>query len=187
MNPEREKEIIQEIKDGNYFLFEEIVAAYQNRLMLFIYRIVKNEDDAGDLCQDTFFKAYKSIKSFKGKSKFSTWLFQISYNLSVNFIKKSKRQVKMDEKILRSNPHPSGNHTRNMEAEELNVLIDKLMLDIPQKYRVVLHLFFKEEKTYEEIGGIMKIPLNSVKSLIYRGKGLIRQRLREDHRFLLNT
>jgi RNA polymerase sigma-70 factor (ECF subfamily) len=187
MNPEREKEIIREIKDGNYILFEEIVTAYQNRLMLFLYRMVKDEDDAGDLCQDTFFKAYKSIKSFKGRSTFSTWLFQIGYHLSLNFIKKRKRQVEMDEKIFHSNPQPSGNHTRNMETEELNALVDKLMLDIPQKYRVVLHLFFKEEKTYEEIGSIMKIPLNSVKSLIYRGKGLIRQRLTEDHRLLFNT
>lgn len=189
MDQDRENEIIREIKDGNYLAFEELVAAYQERLMLFIFRLVKDEDDAGDLCQDTFFKAYTSIKSFKGKSRFSTWLFQIGYFLSLNFIKKNKRQVEMDEKILRSDPHPNptGSHIRDMETDELNALVETLMLELPPKYLAALHLFFKEEKTYDEIGGIMKIPLNSVKSLIFRGKGLIKQRLAEDHRLLLNT
>jgi RNA polymerase sigma-70 factor (ECF subfamily) len=189
MNHERENEIIRQIKDGNYLLFEEIVAAYQERLMLFIFRVVKDRDDAGDLCQDTLFKAYTSIKSFKGKSGFSTWLFQIGYRLSLNFIKKHKRRVEMDEKILQANPHPNptGSRTGDMETDELNALVETLMLELPQKYRAALHLFFKEEKTYGEIGGIMKIPLNSVKSLIFRGKGLIKQRLAEDHRLILNT
>ena len=187
MNPEQETEIIREIKEGNYLLFEGIVAVYQNRLMLFIYRMVKDEDDACDLCQDTFFKAYKSIKSFKGKSKFSTWLFQIGYHLSLNFLKKNKRLVKMDKEAFNSNPHASGNLSRDMETEELNTLVENLMLQLPQKYRAALHLFYKEEKTYKEISAVMNLALNSVKSLIFRGKSLIKQRLIKEHQLPINT
>lgn len=187
MHPEKEIEIIREIKDGNYLRFEEIVEAWQNRLMLFIYRVVKDEDDAWDLCQDTFFKAYTSIKSFKGKSRFSTWLFQIGYNLSLNFIKKNKHRRGLEKKNLKDGPSPSGDHTGKLETDELNTLIETIMQDIPRKYRVALHLFFKEEKSYEEIGSIMKIPVNSVKSHIFRGKASIKERLTEEHRLQLNT
>ena len=187
MNPEQEIEIIREIKEGNYLRFEDIIEAYQNRLMLFIYRVVKDEDDARDLCQDAFFKAYTSIKSFKGKSKFSTWLFQIAYNLSLNFIKKNKRQGGIEEKHLKSNLTPSGNHSLKLETEELNILIETIMMEIPSKYRLALHLFFKEGKKYQEIGTIMGISVNSVKSHIFRGKALIKQRLTKIHQLQLKT
>lgn len=187
MTPERETEIIREIKAGNYLLFEDIVAAYQDRLMIFIYRIVKDGDDARDICQDTFFKAYKSIKSFKGKSKFSTWLFKIGYRLSLNLIKKKKRLVEMDEKTVNSNPQASGNLSKEKETEELNTLVQNLMQQLPQKNGAALHLFYKEEKTYEEISAVMKLRLNTVKSLIFRGKNMIKQRLMQEHRLPVNS
>jgi RNA polymerase sigma-70 factor (ECF subfamily) len=188
MNPEQEIEIIREIKDGNYLRFEDIIEVYQNRLIHFIYRVVKDEDDAWDLCQDTFFKAYTSIKSFKGKSKFSTWLFQIAYHLSLNFIKKNKRQERMEsEKHLKSNLPTWRNHSLKLESEELNALIETIIMEIPYKYRLALHLFFKEEKKYQEIGTIMGISLNSVKSHIFRGKALIKQRLTEVHQMQSKT
>ncbi|MCP5048537.1 MAG: RNA polymerase sigma factor, partial [bacterium] len=119
VNPERIARIIPEIIEGNYPLFEEIVATFQDRLTHFIYRVVKDEDDAVDLCQDTFFKAYTSLKSFRFKCKFSTWLFQIGYHLSLNFVKKKKRRVELDERVLLPDPRPAAEHFPDLETEEL--------------------------------------------------------------------
>ena len=71
---DNEIELIRQVQDGNYQRFELLILEYQDFLNAFVLRIVRNAEDAGDVCQETFFKAYKYLKSFKGKSKFSTWL-----------------------------------------------------------------------------------------------------------------
>ena len=179
MKREIESETIQQVKDGNFVLFEEVIITYQDRLGAFLFRLVKNKDDASDLCQETFFKAYRSIGSFKGKSKFSTWIFRIGYNLSMTFLKRQKRQVPMDERIMRAASAPDLLQT--LETAEISKTINGIMLELPAKYGAALHLFFAAEKSYEEISAIMKVPLNTVKSLIFRGKGLIKQKLNTDH------
>jgi RNA polymerase sigma-70 factor (ECF subfamily) len=74
--------LIKRIKQGEYELFDSVIQDYQNPLFAFLYRMVRDADDARDLCQDTFFKAYKYIRSFKEEAKFSTWLFRIGYRLA---------------------------------------------------------------------------------------------------------
>lgn len=178
MNRDIERAIIQQIKNGNYHSYEKFIIEYQNRLFGFIFSLVKNRDDAIDLCQETFFKAYKSIRSFKGQSKFSTWLFQIGYFQALNFLKRQKKR----RDILKIVPqgsikdHMGSEH----ESKELVGKIDVLLQEIPFNYRTAMHLFYKEEKSYGEIAAIMKIPLNSVKSHLFRGKEEIRKKLKKD-------
>ena len=178
MDRDTEKVLLQQIKEGNFFIYETFITEYQNRVYGFIFGLVKNEEDARDLCQETFFKAYKSLRSFKGQSKFSTWLFQIAYFQSLNFLKRKKKQKdvlqKMD-KILHADKH-----SQEMERDEINKKIESVLNKIPLNSRTALHLFYKEERNYREIASIMKIPLNSVKSLIFRGKEDIRKRLSKD-------
>ena len=99
MNRKEETEIIQATKAGNFRHFERLIVAYQRPLYVFIWRMVQDEDDAKDICQDTFFKAYKKIRSFKEKSKFSSWLFQIGYRKALDFLSKKKRQRTVLEKM----------------------------------------------------------------------------------------
>ncbi|MGD9347834.1 MAG: sigma factor, partial [Candidatus Aminicenantes bacterium] len=73
---EVDSSLIHEIKQGRYEFFDVVIEEYQNPLFAFLYRMVRDADDARDLCQDTFFKAYKYIRSFKEEAKFSTWLFR---------------------------------------------------------------------------------------------------------------
>jgi RNA polymerase sigma-70 factor, ECF subfamily len=174
-NVEREKYIITEVQNGNFELFGELIHIYQSPLFIFINRIIHNNDDAMDITQETLFKAYRSIKSFKYKSKFSTWLFQIGYNESINLIRKHARHCEIEKSIaVKIN---NDYHTAEIENTELSEEIEKSLHELKQEQRLALHLLYKEEKSYKEIADIMEIPVNTVKSHIRRGKDLLKQRL----------
>ena len=179
MDRKTEDALIHRIQNGNFRLFERIIEEYQNYIHAFLFKIVKNSDDARDLCQDTFFKAYKYIRSYDGRAKFSTWLFKIGYNLALNFIKRKKKRAE----ILKQMPPPiePDRKGRELEVKEVRIVIDHIMQEIQHSYRAALHLFYREEKSYSEIAVIMKIPLNTVKSSISRGKKAIRKKLINDY------
>jgi RNA polymerase sigma-70 factor, ECF subfamily len=174
-NTERENYIISQVVKGNYELFGELIHNYQSPLFIFINRIIKNNDDAMDITQETLFKAYRSIKSFKFKCKFSTWLFQIGYNESINFIRKNARHTEIEKCIeLRQQ---EDYHFTAVEQNELCKNIDKSLLELKQEQRIALHLLYKEDKSYKEIADIMELPINTVKSHIRRGKDVLKQQL----------
>ncbi len=175
MKREDEKKLIQKIKAGNFRQFEQFIVEYQNALFVFILRMVRDEDDAKDICQDTFFKAYKKIKSFKEESKFSSWLFKIGYRKALDFMAKRKRL----HSVLRKTETKSelSGSEKEFEIKDADSRIGKIIDDLHPNYRTSLHLFYKEEMTYSEIASVMKIPINTVKSHIFRGKEIIRDKL----------
>ncbi|UCE42038.1 MAG: sigma-70 family RNA polymerase sigma factor [Candidatus Aminicenantes bacterium] len=181
MNREEERELIQAVKAGNYRQFDRLIVAYQKPLYIFIWRMVQDEDDAKDICQDTFFKAYKKIKSFKEKSKFSSWLFQIGYRKALDFLAKKKRQRTMLNK-MEAKSQTAGNE-RQFEIKQEDSVIGKIIDGLQRNHRTALHLFYKEEMTYYEIASVMKVPINTVKSHIHRGKEIIRDRLSRKHQW----
>jgi RNA polymerase sigma-70 factor (ECF subfamily) len=170
-----ERVLIQTIKAGNYRQFERLIDAYQRPLHVFIWRMVQNEDDAKDICQETFFKAYKKIKSFKEKSKFSSWLYQIGYRKALDFMAKKKRQRNMLDK-MEAQSQMAGNE-REFEIKQADSAIGKIIDGLQHNHRTALHLFYKEEMTYKEIASVMKIPINTVKSHIHRGKESVQVKL----------
>ena len=175
VNKEDERKLIQMIKAGNFRQFERLIEAYQRPLYVFIWKMVQDEDDAKDICQATFFKAYKKIKSFKEKSKFSSWLFQIGYRKASDFIAKKKRQrsalIKMETQSQMAESEKA------FEIKQADSAIGKIIDGLHQNHQTALHLFYKEEMTYKEIASVMKVPINTVKSHIHRGKEIIREKL----------
>ena len=176
---EVDSSLIRQIKRGKYELFDVVIQEYQNPLFAFLYRMVRDADDARDLCQDTFFKAYKYIRSFKEEAKFSTWLFRIGYRLALNMIKRRKKHAESLENIDMGKDVEDS--VKKLERKEAGLIVGRIMDEIHTNYRVALHLFYKEEKTYNEIATIMKIPENTVKSHIFRGKEAIRKILAQKY------
>jgi len=175
MKREDEKKLIQKIKAGNFRQFERLIEEYQKALFVFIWRMVRDEDDAKDICQDTFFKAYKKIKSFKEESKFSSWLFKIGYRKALDFMAKKKRQHTILHK-METKSELSGSE-KEFEVKDADSRIGQIIDNLHPNYRIPLHLFYKEEMTYTEIASVMRIPMNTVKSYIFRGKEIIRDKL----------
>ncbi|MBN1799418.1 MAG: sigma-70 family RNA polymerase sigma factor [Spirochaetales bacterium] len=183
MEKAKENILIKRIKAGEFDLFDHIVKRYQNGLYNFILNIVKNTDDAMDLCQETFLKAYRSISSYKGKASFSTWLYRIGYNNAINYFKKHKRISSME--IEKLNLKCQNNEYEKVEKNEIKKVINKIVEDLDTKYRTPIFLFFIENKSYKEIAEIMKIPINSVKSNIFRGKNIIKQVLQKNKKIVV--
>jgi RNA polymerase sigma-70 factor (ECF subfamily) len=183
MEKAEENIVIKRIKAGEFDLFEDIVKRYQNGLYNFIFTIVKNKDDAMDLCQETFLKAYKALSSYKGKSSFSTWLYRIGYNTSINYLKKNKRMINLE--IEKLNLHYQNNEYEKVEKKEMKKAIGEILSNLNAKYKTPIFLFFNENRSYKEIAEIMKIPLNSVKSYIFRGKEIIKQILQNNKKLVI--
>jgi len=181
MSEEKEFAVIKKIQNGNYYLFEKIILAYQKKLFSFVNRIIKNSEDTKDICQDAFINAYKSINVFNFKSKFSTWLFQIAYNTSINYIKRQKNKNKIELNYRNSLENKIFHD--HFEKNEINKIIKTIVSKLDREYQIPLFLFYSENASYEEISAIMKKNINTVKSYIFRGKNMIKKKLIEDFKF----
>ncbi len=160
--------------------FDDIVRRYQDRLFNFCLRYTGNPADAEEIVQETFLKAYRALKRFRGDSKFSTWLFQISKNLCINrFHRKRRRMENRHVSIQETNddqspvyqlesddPSPQDNVLQN----ELNEQLAQAISELDSHYRAALVLRDVEGLDYSEISSILKVPVGTVKSRIHRGR-----------------
>jgi RNA polymerase sigma-70 factor (ECF subfamily) len=161
------------IQNGETGLFDTLVRQYRQPLYAFLRSIVRNDEDAEDLCQETFVRAFRSIGSYKSKCRFSTWLFTIGHNTAKTFL--SRYSVIMREDI--EDRPDSHNFHDDVETKEIFTFIDEAIRSLPGDKRQVMHLFYRENMSYAEIVGITGISMNTVKSHLFRGKEIVREYL----------
>lgn len=172
-----------ELSKYNPDRFGELVTRYQDRLFRYIKRISYfPSDDIDDIVQDTFLKVYKSLNAFDDDLKFSTWIYQIARNTMIDAIRKkqSRPQVVYFEeddmlKMLRSNIDIHIDVAAKDRLHIMRNIIDAM----PYAYKEVMVLRFLEEKSYEEIGDIVKKSKGTVASLINRGRKMLLDEARE--------
>lgn len=182
---EVEYEKIKEIADSmlvkmvlkkNPYAYREIERRYQKKLFTYLYHLVGNREETEDILQNVFVKVYNNIKSFDTKRKFSSWIYRIAHNEAINFLKKrNKRRFVSWEDIVASKDKletsseektPVENWISKEVREEVQGALDRL----PRKYKEVLVLRYFLDKSYEDIGEILKKPVNTVGTLINRAK-----------------
>lgn len=163
-------EYVQSAKKGDLRAFEILVKKYQKNIVNFSYRILENFEDACDIAQEAFFAAFKKIKNFKEESKFSTWLYKITLNLSRNYLKKKKKERfsgnMSNQNISSSDPSPQ----EKIEREEIKEKITMCLSLLSQEYKEIIILRDLEGLSYEEIGYLLKIPEGTVKSRLSRAR-----------------
>lgn len=177
----KDEQLVLIIRESDSELYSHIIKRYKSKLSRYLGRFISDPDELEDVLQDVFIKAYRNLHGFDAKRKFSSWIYRIAHNEAVNHIKKNSR-VKIslddieykavDEKIDVGSGIDKGILKQNI-AESLE--------HIGFKYREVLTLFFFEDKSYEEIGDILRIPVNTVGTLILRGKKLLKKQLTEQN------
>lgn len=177
-----DKELIESTLNGNDYSFSQLVNRYQDLIYTLSVRITKNEQIAEEVAQDAFIRAYKSLKSFEHKSKFSTWLYKIAYNLSLNALKKENRskEIFSDRELPESEKSGmlSGNYQSLLDiadSENISQILAKCIDELPPEYGSVLTLFHLNQLKYEEIAEITGKPIGTVKSYIFRGRYLLRE------------
>jgi len=177
-----DKELIDSTLSGNDYSFSQLMNRYQDLIFTLAVRITKNDQIAEEVAQDTFIRAYKSLKSFEHKSKFSTWLYKIGYNLSLNALKKENRSKEFfsDQDLQES--ERGGNLDEDhkslldiADSKNISELLNECIDELPAKYGSVLTLFHLNQLKYEEISKITGSPIGTVKSYLFRGRSLLRE------------
>jgi len=168
-----EQEIIKKVRAGQTELFGQLVQKYQNKIFGYIYKIVGHKEEAEDIVQETFIKVYKNLNSFDADRKFSSWLYRISHNEAINYIKKNKRNAELyfeDNDYLFNQLKYEKDLLRELTVKEDFNNLKKALAKLPLKYREVIVLKYLEEKSYEEIAKILKQPINTIGTRLRRAK-----------------
>lgn len=181
-----EREIIKDALRGNQAAFEKLMRMYHDAIYRLIYRMVREKAEVEDLTQETFIKAFASLRSFNNEFAFSTWLYKIARNNSIDYIRRKKLQSfsldkqvdTQDDQYTYEVPDTTYQPDRPIIEKQRTKLIDEAINTLPEKYRRVIILRHKEERDYQDIARILRLPLGTVKAHIFRARELLKKYLR---------
>lgn len=165
-------QLIQSIKNGEHRAYAILVDRYKDLVYTLAYRMVRNREEAEEVAQDSFVKVYKSLDKFKGDSKFSTWIYRIAYNTSLDRIKKNKKHyndVPINDYTY-NQLDTIDNALENMISAEKSKMIKDCIQKLPEESGVLLTLFYFDELSLEEISKIVNIEANTVKVKLFRAR-----------------
>jgi len=177
--------IVERCRRQDYEAFGKLVDAYQNRVFGFVRRMVPNPEEASDITQDVFIRAFQSFQRFDGRCSVRTWLFRIAYNLCIDRARKigrSPSEVSLHgtSDIDETFDVPDGRWQPDQVAieGELAEAIDAAISTMSEKLRSVLLLHDKEDMPYEEIAQMVGVPIGTVKSRLFLARAHLQQHLR---------
>ena len=173
-----DNEIINRVLQGEQALYAQLVTRYQNFVFTIVLRYTANREDAEEIAQDVFVKAYRSLADFRGESKFSTWLYTIVTTTCITFLRKKKVPIHSldNEQVfdLADNQNPAFKANQVEQKSKVQVINEALRLLSIDDARIIT-LFYQAEQSLEEIGRILGIEPNTAKVKLHRA----RQRLKD--------
>lgn len=171
-----DKELIAQIQGGNTNAFRFLVNQHRKLVWHMVLRMVRQQEDAEDICQEVFIRVYKSISKYRGESKLSTWVGAIAYNTCLDHVRKKGKEllVHTDQIVEFSATQPSP-HTPSevLQRSEVKAIVHGLVEKLPLHYRTVITLFYLEEFSLQEIGEITGMQEGTIKNYLHRGRNLI--------------
>jgi RNA polymerase sigma-70 factor (ECF subfamily) len=180
MNP-TDEELVARAQDGDASAFDVLVRRWERKIRGAIYRIMRSDDDALDLCQETFLKAYRGLGSFKQEARFSSWLYQIALNLCRDRLrrKRGKTWVSLEDLDDASGaPRNTGPSALDLiEARDLSRTVAVAVAALPEDQREVIVLKEYQGLTFLEIAEVLGLPMSTVKTRLYRGLGQLKDQL----------
>jgi len=174
--PDPDRELVRRAQEGNTRAFDELVVKFSPRLYGMVYHMTSNKEDTHDLLQDIFAKAYRSLKRFRGKSSFYTWIYSIATNMTLNFLKKRKRRAAwslddMDSGIQNDEAMVDIGHTANprhqSDVNELQKKLNEAMQALSEDHRAVVTMFDIQGIPHAEISRILKVSEGTVRSRLF--------------------
>ena len=152
--------------------FQMLVKTYQNIVLNVAYRLLGNSHQAQDIAQEVFIKAYDNIKSFRGSSRISTWLYRITVNASYDFLRKKKPYICWQD--LLPSKQPSYSQKEHIEKKEIKEIVQTAINKLPFKYKTVLVLKDIENSSYKDIAKILKCRIGTVESRLFRARKILK-------------
>jgi RNA polymerase sigma factor (sigma-70 family) len=171
-------ELIEQTLAGNQFAYADLIKRHQRFVFTLAMRFAKSREDAEEIAQDCFVKAYRSLASFQGQSKFSTWLYSIVYTTAMTFLRKKRIDTdSIDDEgtFVQVESRESAYDTNNVENKSRSFYLNQAIEQLLPDDATIITLFYKGEQSLEEIAQTMGIETNTVKVKLFRA----RQRLKE--------
>ena len=178
-----DNEIISRVLQGEQNAYAELVNRYQSYVFTLILRMVKSREDAEEVAQDVFVKAYRSLADFRGESKFSTWLYTITNTTSITFLRKKKLEVHSldNEKVFEVADSKDSGFRANLidQKSRVNMVNEAIAMLSPDDAEIIT-LFYKAEQNLEEISRILRLETNTVKVRLHRARGRLREKMEKN-------
>jgi RNA polymerase sigma-70 factor (ECF subfamily) len=178
-----DEELIARVLAGDEASYGTLVTRYRDYVYTIAVRIVGNDEDAEDVAQEAFVRAYRALPRFRGDSKFSSWLYRIATNRALTHLKRRRsRALTVD---IESGSHVEADVIDDGRGQELSPelmvrdgefrrAVRAAVLALPEQYRVVVTLFYLEERSYKEVAATLGIPMGTLKTHLHRARALLR-------------
>ena len=170
--------LIEQSLAGNQSAYADLIKRYQRFVFTLAMRFAKNREDAEEIAQDCFIKAYRSLANFQGQAKFTTWLYRIVYTTAMTFLRKKRlntTSIDDEQQVVNITSQPSAYDSNNAELKSRSFYINQAIEQLLPDDAAIITLFYKGEQSLEEIAQTMGIEANTVKVKLFRA----RQRLKE--------
>jgi RNA polymerase sigma-70 factor (ECF subfamily) len=174
--PVEESVLVKRARKGDLAAYDDLVKRYQERIYATVYHMTSNHEDANDLAQEAFIKAYQALKSFKGGSSFYTWVYRIAVNKTINFLKQRKNRAHMSLDDLDFNAEHDPDLValisdktprRDINLAELQEKLNAAMQKLSESHRLVVTLHDVQGASHEEIAKIMNCNIGTVRSRLF--------------------
>ena len=173
------EELVQPAAQGDEMAFAQLVALHEKRVYALALRITGNQEDAADVAQEAFLSAWRGLPNFRGEAGFSTWLYRLTSNAAIDYLRKNKRQRAEaslnDGELGLDAPDPAPTPQERAEAQSLREAVRWGMGELSQEHRQVLDLREYQELSYEEISARLGVDLGTVKSRLSRARSALRK------------
>jgi RNA polymerase sigma-70 factor, ECF subfamily len=183
--PSTDEELVARSMGGDLDSFNQLVLRWERPIYALAYRVIGREEEARDVAQETFLRAFRALKGFKGQAKFSSWLYRITLNLCRDWIRRERRTPVsqapegVDIIELAGEATPSESIEDLVSRHELGRVVGKAMSQLPEEQRTAIILKEYHGLTFQEIAELLDCPLSTVKTRLYQGLTVLRKQLRE--------
>jgi RNA polymerase sigma-70 factor (ECF subfamily) len=183
---ESDQQLVDRVQRGDKRAFDLLVSKYQYKVQAIISRFIKDHEEVNDVAQESFIKAYRALKNFRGDSAFYTWLYRIAVNTAKNhLVTASRRPPASDVEVGDAEYYAGGENLRDVASpeqllvrDELQAVVDKAIKDLPEDLRTAVTLREFEGLSYVDIAQVMACPVGTVRSRIFRGREAIDQSIK---------
>jgi len=194
---DQERPLVEKILNGDLQAFQQFIEKYQRLVTHMVFRMILNESDREEICQDVFLKIYQNLAKFQFQSKLSTWISKITYNTCINYLQK-KKALLYDDLTIRENESDSAvfdSRPSNLDSlkgefplpdesaisQEVSEMLYVELNSLPAQYRTIITLYHLENLSYDEIGEITGMPMGTVKNYLFRARKLLKDKLLEKY------
>jgi len=180
-----DEELVARAQGGDIESFNQLILRWERPIYALAYRVIGKEEDARDVCQDAFLRAYRALPGFKGQAKFSSWLYRIALNLCRDWIRRQRRAPvsqlpeDADATELAAETGPVESIEDLVARRELSAIVEEAMSELSEEQRTAIILKEYHGMTFQEIADMQGCPLSTVKTRLYQGLSLLRRRLEQ--------